>query len=163
MVHYITERYYRPTRLLITGMGAAIILPWVILLGRNNLAAAEFQLPLSGSFERFGTIINAPWIVQFLLVWGFLLLIRRSFDWANDWLNDEEDDQLVWRTALLGLFIICLPIVNRILIYPYASAPLFAPTRGVLNALFNFTQGWRPDNTVIFFYLFCWEIGRAHV
>ena len=47
--------------------------------------------------------------------------------------EDDEEDQLLWRTALVGLFIIALPIFNRILLYPFATAPLFEPTRGILS------------------------------
>ncbi len=156
MIQLVSERYYRPTRLFVTGIGAAMILPWIVLFSRRRLNSNPAILPNSGDLGRLDTLVSAPWLVQFLAVWLFLLLLRYLFDLAGEWLRDDGEEQFVWRTVMLVLFIIMLPLLNRILLYPYFSAPMFAPTRGILNAIFNFTQGWRPDNVLLFFYISCW-------
>ncbi len=156
MIHSISERYYRPTRIFVTGIGAAMILPWVVLFSRRNLLSNPVLPANSGDVGRLEAIISAPWLVQFLAVWLFLLFLRYLFDFASDWLNDDNEDQFIWRTVMLALFVLLLPIFNRILLYPYLTAPLFDPARGILNALFNFTQGWRPENVVLFFYIASW-------
>lgn len=156
MIHRVSERYYRYTRLSVVGMGAIMILAWVVLFGRNNFLAAEGIPQPSGSPDRFLTLISASWVIQIISVWLFVLLLRNFFDWTYKWLGEEGDNQIVWRSSLVGIFIIFMPIFNRILVYNYAAAPIFKPTRGMLNALFNFTDGWRPDNAAIFLYVLCW-------
>ncbi len=160
MIHYVSHRYYQPIKFLVSGMGAAVIMPWVILAGRRQLLLNSSIPTPSGDVGRLANLLELPWAVLFIGIWLFLIGLRYLFDRVGDWFNGEGEDgledELVWRFAIVGLMVILLPILNRILLYSYAQAPMFAPTRGVLNALFNFTEGWRPENTLIFFYLASW-------
>ena len=160
MIHYVSHRYYQPIKFLVSGMGAAVIMPWVILAGRRQLLLNSSTPAPSGDVGRLANLLDLPWAILFIGMWLFLIGLRYLFDRVGDWFNGEGEDgledELVWRFVIVGLMVILLPILNRILLYSYAQAPMFAPTRGVLNALFNFTEGWRPENTLIFFYLASW-------
>ncbi|MEM8859555.1 MAG: DUF4129 domain-containing protein, partial [Chloroflexota bacterium] len=106
-----------------------------------------------------------------LLMFGFLWL----FDWVNRWLNDDGDDELIWRTVMVILMLIIIFPLNRMVLYSYARSPIFVPARGIFNAIFNFTDGLRPENGLLLFYIIAWvyviwvtsnalgyiEIGRA--
>ena len=156
MDHYISHRYYKIIRLFVTGMGASMILPWLILIGRgwSNLTT---PLPsFSGSPDRLAAFANAPFLVLLALIWLLLMFFVSLFNWVNKWLNDDDQDQLIWRTVMVFLIVLILFPLNRILLYPPATAPIFLPARGIINALFNFTDGPRPETTLIIFYVISW-------
>ena len=175
MPNYISHRYYPMIRLFVVGMGAAAILPWLVLFG-NSWANRGGLLPqFSGDVVRFGRIVNGPWLLLFLALWLLMLSFLWLLDKVNHWLNDDGDDQLIWRTVMVLLMLIIIFPLNRLVLYSYAQAPLFEPARGLLNAIFNFTDGMRPENSLLAFYFIAWlfviwvtsnalgymEIGRA--
>lgn len=175
MPNYISHRYYPVIRLLVVGMGAASVLPWLVLFGNRWANRIEPLPPFSGDIERYGRIVNGPWILLFLAIWVLMFGFLWLFDWTNKWLNAEDNDQLLWRTVMVTLMILIIFPVNRLVLYSYAQAPLFIPARGILNSVFNFTDGIRPENSLIAIYMAAWlfviwvtsnalgymEIGRA--
>lgn len=175
MPNYISHRYYPLIRLFVVGMGAATLLPWLVLFG-NSWAGRASSLPqFSGDVVRFGRIVNGPWLLLFLAVWLLMFGFLWLFDWVDKWLNDDDDDQLLWRSVMVALMLLIMFPVNRLVLYSYAQAPLFTPARGIFNSVFNFTDGMRPENSLLAFYFIAWffviwvnsnalgymEIGRA--
>ncbi|MFK7805747.1 MAG: DUF4129 domain-containing protein, partial [Anaerolineae bacterium] len=156
MDHYISHRYYKLIRLFVTGMGASVILPWLILSGRG-WGNSTLPLPsFSGSPLRLASFTSVPSLILFALIWLMLLFFVFLFEWVNKWLNDDDQDQLIWRTVMVILIVLILFPLNRLLLYSPATAPMFTPARGIINALFNFTDGPRPENTLIVFYVVSW-------
>ncbi|MEM8859018.1 MAG: hypothetical protein AAGD96_11895, partial [Chloroflexota bacterium] len=175
MPQSISHRYYPLIRILVVGMGAAMILPWLVLLGNNWANRGSSLPPFSGDVDRFGRIVNGPWLLVFAALWLLMFGFLWLFDWVNRWLNDDGDDELIWRTIMVILMLIIIFPLNRMVMYSYAQAPLFVPARGIFNAIFNFTDGLRPENGLLLFYIIAWvyviwvtsnalgyiEIGRA--
>ncbi len=57
MDHYISHRYYKIIRLFVTGMGASMILPWLILSGRRWGESTTPLPSFSGSPDRLAAAL----------------------------------------------------------------------------------------------------------
>ena len=159
MIHRVSHRNYKLLRHLVTGMGAAVLLPWLVLFGQRwTEVRTAAELPrFSGDVVRFFQITNMPFLILFVALWLLLLGFIYLFDWVNEWFNDDAEDQLIWRTIMVVLIVLILFPLNRILLYPFATAPMFDPARGLFHAIFNFTDGWRPENSLIVLYIVTWS------
>lgn len=149
---HVKHRYYQYAQLFFAGMMAAVLLslfyPFV-LRRYENMASLS---PLKA--ENLLWVIESPVI---LLFFGLHALFFFYFVIMNR-LNKKLQDLQQLGLGILIWLLLSLVLLVRLMLYPFFSFVGPQSIVGLISALFNYTDGWRPEGVIFVFHLIAWFI-----
>jgi len=146
----LTNRRHRLIFVFLAGMEVAWFLPYALTL------AARWQPDMAVNAAAATAQLNRLFVLAPILLvgvfWAIMLLYLLVADWLNRRLIDSPGRELI----VLGAVLLTTLLGIRLFFYP--AVPLLDGSwlRGTLGAIFNFTEGRRPELAFVLVNLFLW-------
>ena len=149
---HVKHRYYRYAQLFFAGMMAAVLLSLFYPFVLRRYGSMVDLSPVKAG--------NLLWIVEspvILLFFGLGALFFCYFVIINR-LNKKLQDLQRLGVGILIWLLVSLVLLIRLLLYPLFSFVGLQSIFGLVGALFNYTDGWRPEGAIFVFHLIAWFI-----